>query len=153
MDSSVSAVMTPVKTIRELYCVANSPEAICVLSPHSDMKMRMNPDRNEFLKCSLPSFVASFCLSMSMPKVMKMVPDAVFSQLIGTMFIIHEPSMMAVPSTIRKASITPSNRCRCFLVLEDKSSMDNCVLSPNSARLMATRGISRSVIMVRLLWV
>jgi hypothetical protein len=34
----------------------------------------------------------------------------------------------------------------------DKSSMDNCVLSPSSARLMATRGISMSAIMVRFLW-
>jgi len=151
MDSSVSAVMTPVRTIKELYWVANSPEAICVLSPHSDMKMSMNPERNEFLNCSLLWFVASFCLSMSRPKMVKMVPDATLSHVIGTMFMIHEPSSMAAPSAMRKASMIPSSRWRCFLVFEDKSMMDSCVLSPSSARLIATSGISRSAIMFRLL--
>ena len=68
----------------------------------------------------------------------------------GMMLVIHVPSSMAVPSTIKKASVTPSRSWRCFWVFDDNSSMDSWVLSPSSARVMATRGMSMSVIIVLL---
>jgi len=151
MDSRVSAVMTPARTISELYCVAKSPEAICVLSPHSDMKINTNPDKKEFSKWSLLSCFACFSASMSAPKAMKTIADAVFSHVIGMMFVMYVPSIMAVPSTVRKASRTPRSRCRCFLVFEDRSRIDSWVLSPSSANPTATSGISMSGIMFRLL--
>jgi len=152
MDSRVSAVMTPVRTRIELYWVAKSPEVICVLSPHSDMKIRVKPERNEFLVWSLLSVFVSFVLSVSSPKVMKMMPEAIFSRVTGMMFVIHDPIRTATPSTIRKASIAPSSRWMCFLVFEDRSRMDSCVLSPSSARAVEASGISMSGIIFRLLW-
>lgn len=53
-------------------------EVICVLSPHSDMNISVNPDKNVFLKWSLLSFCDCFCMSRIMPKIMKMVPEAIF---------------------------------------------------------------------------
>ena len=78
VDSSVSAVMVPMRTSVELYWVANMAEVICVLSPHSDMNISVNPDRNVFLRWSLFSFCDCFCMSRSVPRIMKMVPEAIF---------------------------------------------------------------------------
>jgi len=44
IDNKVNAVITPIKTITPLYLLASNPEAICVLSPHSDKKIRVNPE-------------------------------------------------------------------------------------------------------------
>ena len=68
----------------------------------------------------------------------------------GMMFVIHVPRSMAVPSAIRKASVIPSRRWRCFCVFVDSSSMESWVLSPSSARLMAISGMSMSGIMLLL---
>ncbi len=63
------------------------------------------------------------------------------TQLFGTMLVIYCPIKMAVPSTIKKAASTPINRLNILLTLEDKSRIDNWVLSPNSARPTVTKGI------------
>lgn len=43
-DNTVRAEITPINTQMGLYFVANSPDAICVLSPISDTKMSKKAD-------------------------------------------------------------------------------------------------------------
>lgn len=49
METKVSAISVPESTIIGSYFVPNSPDAICVLSPHSANKIRTNPERNALL--------------------------------------------------------------------------------------------------------
>ena len=62
----------------------------------------------------------------------------------GIIVVIQVPAAIAIPSTIRKARMTPARRWRCLVVLDDNTSIESCVLSPNSAAAMVTRGIKRS---------
>ena len=78
---------------------------------------------------------------------MKTAPETIFRTLVGITVVIHEPAAIAMPSTIKKASITPSKSCKCFFVFEDNNRIDICVLSPSSAAAIATNGMSISSIM------
>ena len=78
IDSSISAVIVPMRTRAELYWVANRAEVIWVLSPHSDININANPARNVFLNLSLLSSSDCFCMSRITPKIMKTAPDAIF---------------------------------------------------------------------------
>lgn len=71
-------------------------------------------------------------------------PDVIFTICIGIALAIHEPAIIAMPSTIKKASITPIRRYTCFFVFDDNKRIDNCVLSPSSAIATVTNGISMS---------
>ena len=44
IETKLNAIITPIKTIKPLYLVANNPAAICVLSPHSETKTRIKPE-------------------------------------------------------------------------------------------------------------
>jgi len=55
-----SAAITPMKTMIGLYSVAKRADAIWVLSPYSDRKIRENPDRRAFPDDSSLSSSASF---------------------------------------------------------------------------------------------
>ena len=46
IDTKARAIMVPQSTITASYFVPNSPDAICVLSPHSANKIRANPEIN-----------------------------------------------------------------------------------------------------------
>ena len=73
-----------------------------------------------------------------------MIPEMIFTIRIGIILVTHEPAAIAMPSTIKNASITPSRRYTCLFVFEDNKRIDNCVLSPNSATAIAASGTSTS---------
>ena len=49
-DNSNNAIIIPIKTRMELYRVANTAAASCVLSPHSVRKTKRNPERKGVFK-------------------------------------------------------------------------------------------------------
>jgi len=75
---------------------------------------------------------------------MKTIADIIFKYSIGIIIVIQVPARIATPSTIAKASIAPIKSWRCFFVFEDKSNIEICVLSPNSATAIAINGIMKS---------
>gem|GEM_PF-5949466 len=56
---------------------------------------------------------------------MKITPDNIFIKLAGIMFVIQSPAKIAIPSTTKKANITPSNKFKCSFVFEDKRKTDS----------------------------
>ncbi len=87
IDKITSAEITPKKTINELYFVANNPEAICVLSPISDIKTIPNPDRNGFFKSYLASF-SLLLIRVIIPKMIKTNPEIIFIYVIEIIFLM-----------------------------------------------------------------
>ena len=79
---------------------------------------------------------------------MNTAPDIILSIFRGTIVVIHEPAIIAIPSTIIKARITPINNCKCFLVFDDKRIIDICVLSQSSANAIAINGMNISSIIL-----
>jgi len=75
---------------------------------------------------------------------MKTAAESIFIKPPGMRCVISSPAKIAIPSTIKNASIVPRNKYICFLVFEAKSRMDSCVLSPNSAKPTTIKGINRS---------
>ena len=94
IERMVRAAMTPKKTIQGLYSVAKMAEAICVLSPHSERKIIVNPEMKVFLAERWGSSSASSLspLRIRSPKIRKTVPEISFMRRTGTMLVTHEPT-------------------------------------------------------------
>jgi hypothetical protein len=112
IDTKVSDANVPIRTIIVLYSDANNAAAICVLSPHSVIKIRVKPERNALLKCRLSSNFPLLPFHIRMPKIMNTIPENILKKDIGIIYVIKDPARIAAPSTIIKARTIPINSFR-----------------------------------------
>jgi hypothetical protein len=79
---------------------------------------------------------------------MKTTPETGLRSDTSTTEVIKFPKAIARPSTIRNARKTPRKIFPYFFVLEERSRIETWVLSPNSAKAIAIKGMMISSKMV-----
>src|SRR3989344_6310718 len=96
-ESRKSADITPKKTGTGGNRAANTADAICVLSPHSEKKSRVNPERNGFRKLLSCFASEGDDRKVSRPKIIKRT--AVIIRIIpgGSSELTTEPKSIADP--------------------------------------------------------
>ncbi len=109
MDINVKADITAKNTTTGGYLNANTPLAICVLSPHSERKTNANPEMIGFRNFAFDSVSELPDFKASNPKTINNKPDASFKICSGIKVLIIDPKTMADPSTNTKAKTTPDN--------------------------------------------